>query len=162
MYLIAVLEGDNKRDWIMEGFDATTEFQPRSIEYCCPEITSKVNPIRKDFGGKVYDYEDLVLNKRYNTNFDKKCYPAIMPMWDNTARRNHRGTIFNGSTPLLYKKWLKEILDNLDRNEKLDEKRVFINAWNEWGEGAYMEPDYGFGYAYLQATYEIIKEKSID
>ena len=162
LYLIAVLGGDNKRDWIMEGFDATTEFQPRSIEYCCPEITSKVNPIRKDFGGKVYDYEDLVINKRYNTNFDKKCYPAIMPMWDNTARRNHRGTIFNGSTPLLYKKWLKEILDNLDRNEKLDEKRVFINAWNEWGEGAYMEPDYGFGYAYLQATYEIIKEKSID
>ena len=96
----------------------------------------------------------MVLNKRYNANFDKKCYPAIMPMWDNTARRNHRGTIFNGSTPFLYKKWLKEILDNLDRNQKLDEKRVFINAWNEWGE----EPDYGFGYAYLQATYAAITE----
>lgn len=158
LYLIAVLEGDSKRDWIAEGFDAETEFQPRSVEHYCTEITSKVNPIRKDFGGRIYDYADLVVNRRYKTNFNKKCYPAIMPMWDNTARRNHRGTIFNGSTPSLYKKWLKDILNNLDRNTELDEKRVFINAWNEWGEGAYMEPDYGFGYAYLQATYEALME----
>lgn len=158
LYLIAVLEGDSKRDWLAEGFDAVTEFQPRSVEHYCTEITSKVNPIRKDFGGKVYDYEDLVVNRRYKANFGKKCYPAIMPMWDNTARRNHRGMIFNGSTPLLYKEWLKDILNNLDKNKELDEKRVFINAWNEWGEGAYLEPDYGFGYAYLQATYEALME----
>lgn len=119
---IFIANGNNEKYVkLMEGFDATTEFQPRSLEHYCPEINSKVNRIRKDFSGKIYDYEDLVLNKRYNTNFDKKCYPAIMPMWDNTARRNHRGTIFKGSTPLLYKKWLKEILDNLDRNKKLDE-----------------------------------------
>ena len=72
-----------------------------------------------------------------------------------------RGTIFNGSTPLLYKKWLKEILDNLDRNEKLDEKRVFINAWNEWAEGACLEPDRNYGYAYIQATRNVLEKYKI-
>lgn len=154
LYLIAVMEASNKNDWIAVGFDALTEFQPRSVEHNCKEISKDVKPIRKDFSGKVYDYEDLVKNKRYCSNFNKKCYPAIMPMWDNTARRNHRGTIFHGATPNLYKQWLNAVINNVYTNHKLDEKRIFINAWNEWGEGAYMEPDYGYGYAYLQATYD--------
>ncbi|HJC83771.1 MAG TPA: glycoside hydrolase family 99-like domain-containing protein [Candidatus Anaerostipes avicola] len=161
LYLIAILEANNQHDWLSEGFDALSEFQPRSIEYKCKNITKEVHPLRKDFSGKVYDYEDLVLSKRYDINFNKKCYPAVMPMWDNTARRNHRGTIFHGSTPDLYKLWLENTIERVNHNLKLDEKRIFINAWNEWGEGAYMEPDYDFGYAYLQATYEALVNKRV-
>ena len=158
LYLIAVSEADNNTDWTKIGFDATTEFQPRSIEKFCKNITREVHPIRKDFSGAVYDYKDIIKNKYYKTNSNKKCYPAVMPMWDNTARRNQRGTIFHGSTPELYKCWLSDLIKIVSMNFLLDEKRIYINAWNEWGEGAYLEPDYAYGYAYLQKTYEAVKE----
>lgn len=59
----------------------------------------------------------------------------------------------------VYKQWLNAVINNVNTNDKLDEKRIFINAWNEWGEGAYMEPDYGYGYAYLQVTYDAMLER---
>ena len=79
-----------------------------------------------------------------------------MPMWDNTARRNFRGTIFHGSTPELYRRWLQDVVQRTSERTDLDDKLVFINAWNEWGEGTYLEPDDYYGYAYLDRTYEAI------
>lgn len=156
VYLIAVQERDTSIDWTNVGFDAESEFQPKQIQHKCRNITRKVRPVRADFDGVVYDYADLVENRRY-INPDsggKKVYPAVMPMWDNTARRNHRGIIFHGSTPELYREWLADTISNVRNHNDLDRKMVFINAWNEWGEGAYLEPDSYWGYAYLQSTLE--------
>jgi len=160
LYIIAVQERDPSVDWSLVGFDAETEFQPKQVQHLCQDITKKVKPIRKDFCGQVYDYAQLVNQQTYliKKNFEKKVYSAVMPMWDNSARRNFRGLIFHGSTPLLYKKWMKDILERTKKRTNLDDKLIFINAWNEWGEGAYLEPDAYYGYAYLQATYESIKE----
>lgn len=158
-YLIAVQERDTNIDWSAVGFDAESEFQPKQVQHNCRNITKQVRPLREDFGGIVYDYADLVENKRYATwSRDKKVYPAVMPMWDNTARRNHRGTIFHGSTPELYRRWLADTIDEVRRRRDLDKKVVFLNAWNEWGEGAYLEPDSLWGYAYLDATLRAIMQ----
>ncbi|MGN6713084.1 glycosyltransferase WbsX family protein [Anaerocolumna jejuensis] len=161
IYLIAVQERDTSINWCAEGFDAETEFQPKQIQHQCKEITKRMKPIRGDFSGNIYDYEDMVRNQRYvlSGNQKKKVYPAVMPMWDNTARRNFRGTIFHGSTPELYKIWLADVIKRLRLRKDLDDRLLFVNAWNEWGEGTYLEPDYYFGYAYLQATREALEGK---
>ncbi|MDB6682537.1 glycoside hydrolase family 99-like domain-containing protein [Bifidobacterium longum] len=154
LYIIAVQERDVNFNWCSYGFDAETEFQPKQIQHDCKNITKDVKPIRSDFAGEVYDYADLVEHQRYLVaqNQQKKVYPAVMPMWDNTARRNFRGTIFHGSTPELYRRWLQDVVQRTSERTDLDDKLVFINAWNEWGEGTYLEPDDYFGYAYLEAT----------
>lgn len=156
LYIIAVQEKNLSVNWINYGFDAETEFQPKQIELYCKDTTRSMKPIRSDFSGKIFDYKELVEKRMYNLkeNMGKKVYPAVMPMWDNTPRRNNRGTIFHGSTPELYESWLSDVLQSVKNNDLLDDSLVFINAWNEWGEGAYLEPDDFFGYAYLQATWQ--------
>jgi hypothetical protein len=70
-------------------------------------------------------------------------------MWDNSSRRvDSVPTIFQGSTPALYERWLRHCIA-----QAADGDFVFINAWNEWAEGAYLEPDLHLGHAYLEATW---------
>ena len=81
-------------------------------------------------------------------------HPNIIPSWDNTARKGSSPVIYQGSTPALYSRWLNNICEvTKDKKEPL----FFINAWNEWAEGAYLEPDKKYGYAYLEATKKVLK-----
>jgi len=73
-------------------------------------------------------------------------------MWDNTARRGLRGTIYTGSTPGLYEHWLRQTVRRTMQERQGDERLVFINAWNEWAEGCHLEPGLRWGHQYLQAT----------
>lgn len=75
-----------------------------------------------------------------------------MPGWDNTARRQHAGGCFEHSTPGAFQAWLEESITDTRQQHFGDERLVFINAWNEWAEGAYLEPDRRFGHTYLEAV----------
>jgi hypothetical protein len=75
-----------------------------------------------------------------------------MPGWDNTARRGERGDIFDGATPELYEIWLRWLLQYTRRHYSGDRRLIFVNAWNEWGEAAYLEPDEEHEYRFLEAT----------
>lgn len=158
LYIIGCKENMVVMDWLELGFDAISEFHPGTVYTNCKNVTNEMQYIRDDFGGEVFDYVDLVKNKKYFNYSFPKLYRAVMPMWDNTARRNNKGMIFHGSTPELYKEWLKDVIREGEKRQDLDENMIFINAWNEWGEGAYLEPDKKFGYAYLQATKEAVEE----
>ncbi len=158
LYIIAVKEVNIEIDWLSKGFDAMSEFHPGSIYNNLENITKYVPMMQNNFNGVVFSYSDLVENKKYLKNNTPKLYKAVMPSWDNTARRNDSGIIFENSSPLLYKTWLKDIMEHTKNDDSLDDKIVFINAWNEWGEGAYLEPDKRYGYAYLNATKEAHEE----
>ena len=58
-----------------------------------------------------------------------------MSGWDNTARRGHNSHIFHDGTPENYEVWLRRLLDYTRRHHQGDHRLVFVNAWNEWGEG---------------------------
>ncbi len=158
IYLVAVKENTIERDWLKEGYDAVTEFHPGTLYAYCKNITNEMHTVRNDFAGEIFSYEDIVREKKYFQYDYPKLYRAVMPMWDNTARRNQKGMIFHGSTPELYKQWLRDVVKESRERTDLEESMVFLNAWNEWGEGAYLEPDKRYGYAYLAATREVLEE----
>lgn len=79
----------------------------------------------------------------------KKCYFCAVTDHDTTPRKGKNGVVFRGMTPKkLY--WYFHELVRISRRKHND--YVFINAWNEWGEAMYLEPDEEYGYACLNAV----------
>lgn len=76
-------------------------------------------------------------------------FPGLIPDWDNTPRRSYKGLIYENTSPDRFERALKALKD---KKPEGDTDFVFINAWNEWGEGAMLEPDEAKGYAYLEAV----------
>jgi glycosyltransferase involved in cell wall biosynthesis len=134
------------------GFDAGVEFPPHRRDYKLDPINDKVNLYNPQYKGQIFDYDDLVRNflNRVRTPF--KLFRAVAPSWDNEAIRSGRGLTYANATPDKYSDWLSAACRDALQAESEDERLVFVNSWNEWGEGAYLEPDRHFGYAYLKAT----------
>lgn len=150
LYLVMVLTlFDKVRNPEYYGFDAAVEFPP----HLTPRISVRngVSLYDDEFNGYIYSYKEVMDESLKLGKPDYTLFRGLMPQWDNTAR-NQAATVYYGSTPELYRKWLTELghytLKNLPANKRI----IFINAWNEWAEGAYLEPDLKFGYAYLNAT----------
>jgi len=144
------------------GFDAAVEFPPHNIGVKEIQGVKLLNP---NFEGKIYSYEDMASKmKVYNADKNFTVFKTVCPAWDNEPRKSGRGHVYAFSTPELYKSWLESACEFALRKNKENERLVFINAWNEWGEGAYLEPDQRFGYTNLQVTYDVVRalQRKID
>jgi glycosyltransferase involved in cell wall biosynthesis/SAM-dependent methyltransferase len=138
------------------GFDAALEFAPNNLG--APAVTAQMPLVNPDFGGVIYDYRYIVEHSRTCEPPDSYVlFRSATPMWDNEARRPGRGAIFANSSPALYRQALEHVCRYTDLHVS-DSPLVFLNAWNEWAEGAHLEPDRRYGYAYLQATADALNQ----
>ncbi len=103
---------------------------------------------------RFLDYD--AMNKvMLTTPHKKNHYRTVFVNFDDSPRRKNRAIICKNSNPKKYQKYLKEAA-RLSKEE--DNQWLFINAWNEWGEGNYLEPDTRNRYRYLEATKNVLKE----
>jgi lipopolysaccharide biosynthesis protein len=135
------------------AFDSACEFPPNilglqaeaspALDFCVPG--------GRPFTGRIYDYANLVrlLTNRPEAPYKRFC--GTTPSWDNTARSGARATVFVNSSPGLFRELLSGAVRKTRLRFKRDEQIVFINAWNEWAEGAHLEPDRRYGHAFLEA-----------
>ena len=137
------------------GFDLAVEFPPHQLRNM-PPINPELKFVDRAFSGEVLDYRDTVLLTALDKYRAKeRPFPllhGVMTGWDNDARRNGRGRVFHHASPSAYANWLRLASDHTRRRNPPQLQYVFINAWNEWAEGAYLEPDRRFGHGYLAAT----------
>jgi GT2 family glycosyltransferase len=132
-----------------QGFDAAVEFPPHTAQAPVPPPAP---PLRPGFSGAVYDYQAEALHAASFGEAAYLRYRTVVPRWDNTPRRQDSATIFTGSSPGAYRAYLEELL-RYTREQSVGEERVtFVNAWNEWAEGAHLEADRRYGRAFLEAT----------
>ena len=156
-YLAAVHSFSEPTDPRSIGFDAAVEFPPH--QYPRVDASGRLSLLNPGFSGYLLDYEACVTEARRRRSerqpFD--LYPGVMAAWDNTARRQGHATVFTGAAPDAYAEWLRAASERALAFDEPDRRMVFINAWNEWAEGTYLEPDRRFGYAYLRRTRQILE-----
>lgn len=137
------------------GFDAAIEFPPNNMGLQPQE--GLVVPASDNFAARIYDLSELAIRSADYARPKHKLFRGVVPQWDNTARRMNQGTVMLDGGRAPFARWLRNAaLDSVDRFADPDERIVFINAWNEWAEGAYLEPDLDRGHGWLQATREAL------
>lgn len=141
------------------GFDAAVEFPPNNAGPV--DLTTSVQPFSQDFGATVYDWTSVARTADQYEQSEYLKFRTVCPGWDNTARRKKNATVFVNNTPDRYENWLVAAIDDtIESTSGTNDRLIFVNAWNEWAEAAYLEPDAVNGYAYLQATRNALERAS--
>ncbi len=178
LYFIFQKQGELHNNNCLKSFDALFQFQPfeainspsfdeTSIRHSrlfklirrLPErYQNMLRGLREAFVKELtfHDYNAIwqnIVEIRPDQNLTT--FPGAFVDWDNTSRYKKRATIFRGATPDGFAVWFKKLADSMpERN--LPENFIFLNAWNEWSEGAYLEPDERYGYQYLEAVKRVL------
>ncbi|MDP3116227.1 MAG: glycoside hydrolase family 99-like domain-containing protein [Phenylobacterium sp.] len=130
------------------GFDAAIEFPPMGAA----QPINLPGPLQnRAFSGVVSDYRELVRHFLKAPTPGHTRFRGVAPSWDNTARRQDNAYVFHHASPGAFQAWTEAMLAETRRQNFGDEQIVFINAWNEWAEGAHLEPDVRFGHGWLEA-----------
>ena len=149
-------------DDIVDSIDFLVQFPPHRIprKYKRKVMNYKeINPFmpeRKDYFEAYDDVQKAALDGH---DMFKKTVLGVCPDWDNTSRREKNAHVLIGSTPEKFATWLGKAIEiTKDKYEKKEiiEPFIFINAWNEWAEGAVLEPSLQSGDAYIKKVKELV------
>jgi lipopolysaccharide biosynthesis protein len=137
------------------GADALVEFPPHKFNFPQNQPDRMPELSNSNFSGGIVDYRKVALQSALREKPNFTLYRAVAPSWDNTARRQNNPTILLNATPSIFGAWLRYIRCYTRLNSPSpEENMIFINAWNEWGEGCHLEPDIRWGLGYLEETYK--------
>ncbi|MDO4188427.1 MAG: glycoside hydrolase family 99-like domain-containing protein [Lachnospiraceae bacterium] len=165
LYIISgkTAAGEEKRDGLVDGYyyfepgyTLKNDFSKRARTFYNAGILIKsfINRFREkkllERSINARDIIEPIIRREYAENE----FPGLIPDWDNTPRRSYRGLVYKGTSPEYFERALS-ILKKKKEGHKVD--FVYINAWNEWGEGAFLEPDEHKKYSYLEAVKRVVK-----
>jgi hypothetical protein len=160
LYIVETLNGLQK-EAVSNISEAVIQFEPNyTIHHDRPLIDKMKNKLKNILmiptkGSFIYNSMDYDITwrrilKRQMYIEGKKIFPGAFVDWDNTARKGENALVFNGTTPEKFEKYLTQQVKK--GKDVYESEFLFINAWNEWAEGTYLEPDKKYGYAYLEAV----------
>lgn len=144
------------------GYDGVNSVTLKYAEFKSTGIVKKGihSFLRKRMEGVVldkYKYSDIMANFIMPEDYHENIYPQLIPRRDRSPRAGRKAMIYYDSTPEAFKVAAQNAVKCVE-NRKEDHKLIFLNAWNEWGEGAYMEPDITFGHGYIDALNDVLDD----
>ena len=180
LYFIAIKNHDYQATDFLSSYEAILKFQPReaysSSDFKNENFTARVQLLRrlphklqlyltklnqKFSSYKIFDSKKIwaiIQNRSFTHGFKNhqlKVFESAFFEWDNTPRYKKKAKIFSGMSYDEKKANLKALFEDAQINES---PYVFFNAWNEWSESAYLEPDKQHGYKHLEIIKEVLDE----
>lgn len=152
LFILSKCDFADSRYQFCEYVDGEFDFPPHGVGHPATQITGLSSK-------KVFNYEKIVddIEVLYHNHFPLKPFYYTCTMgWDNSARRKEGYTIYYNYSLKSFYKWLKIIIRETRRRNPPDKRFIFINAWNEWAEGTYLEPDQKYGYANINTLSKAI------
>ncbi|MFB2584772.1 glycoside hydrolase family 99-like domain-containing protein [Herbiconiux liukaitaii] len=149
------MQGIEGEDLAEHGLDAHMEFAPHNMFWgAIPRDHRGLDP---RFEGNLLSYRAMAerAEERLNSAPPEHRYPGVMVNFDNTARRQWQPDMWYGSNPYTFRRWLNTTVSSVSDRER-DQRVVFINAWNEWAEGAVLEPSQRYARTYLLAVRDVL------
>lgn len=140
------------------GFDVAVGFPPNNITPA--PITARQHLLNPGYRGDVYDWREVARQSMTQPDPGYPRYPCVNPGWDNEPRRSGNGRVFVHASPRGYRDWLRQAIAAAQRRFPT-QPLVFVNAWNEWAEGAVLEPDTRLGHAWLEATRQALQPEPV-
>jgi lipopolysaccharide biosynthesis protein len=156
LYLCRVESFDNERgEPERMGFDAAVEFAPDWTVLDESRWSVGARYLRRALrtrrsSARIHSYEDVARRMMSKPVPGYTRFPCVTPGWDNSARREHDPVILDGNTPAMYKRWVQHASSTAPCTDGGD-SLVFVNAWNEWAEGAHLEPCERWQRSFLEA-----------
>lgn len=142
------------------GFDAINSYNFRRSEIIANGVADRaLRKIKKKLTGYSltdYDYKKIIDNLIIEEDANENIFPTICPRKDRTPRSGKNAWLYKNSTPNLFKMSAIETFKIVEKKSK-EHRIVFLDSWNEWGEGAYMEPDLKWDHGYIDALADALK-----
>lgn len=137
----------------LEASQAVFEDEPNfTCRFEIPPIRKGLRLLHKKT--KTTDYQDydyicnLMLRKN-RTYGSRSIIQGMFGSWDNSPRKGANSRILKNASPQKMQRYLTDLLEM----QRKDASGIVVyNAWNEWGEGAILEPTEQYGYAYLEGV----------
>ena len=104
---------------------------------------------------QILDYDEEWNRILGHKVMSKKAIAGAFVDWDNTPRKKN-GIVYTGVTPQKFQYYFAKLVNKVECEYNL--QMIFINAWNEWGEGCYLEADTKFGLSYLKAIKDTLEQ----
>lgn len=145
---------------LLMGFDGVNSVTLKYAEFKATGVLHKAfhSFARRVLGGIVldkYKYRDIMQHIITKEDYEDHIYPQLTPRRDRSPRSGRKAMIYYGGTPQdFYEAAIKAIACVINRD--FEHRLIFLNAWNEWGEGDYMEPDQKFGHGYIDALHKAL------
>ena len=147
--------GTSKKNMANPKLEGVKEIRRKIMRFC-----------EKNFGWDLRRYGQSMIQKATNMqrpDYDaawnniltrpphsEKSVPCAFVNWDNSPRYHERAQVYIGATPGKFQNYFSQQIKRT--KDTYHKSFMFLFAWNEWGEGGYLEPDVENEYGYLEAV----------